>query len=117
MSDTIFIKGLRVEAVIGVYDWERTITQPLIIDLELATDTATAAATDQVEDALDYAVIARRVIEITQDSSHQLIETLAEQLAALVLSEFAAKAVKLTVTKPGAVPEAQAVGVVIERSP
>jgi dihydroneopterin aldolase len=116
MSDTVFIKCLRTEAVIGVYDWERTITQPLIIDIELATDTAKAAASDHIEDALDYAAISRRIMETTQDSSHQLIETLAEQLAALVLSEFAVKAVKMTVTKPSAVPEAQAVGVVIERS-
>lgn len=115
MSDSVFIKGLRVETVIGVYDWERNITQPLIIDLELACDTQKAAASDSLHDALDYAAISARVIEVCRASSHQLIETLAEQLATLVLADFSVTKVKLTITKPGAVAEATGVGVVIER--
>jgi len=115
VSDRVFIKGLTVETVIGVYDWERNITQPLVIDLDMTCDTTKAAATDSIDDALDYAAISSRIIEVSQASAHQLIETLAEQLAALVLAEFQVTHVRLTVTKPGAVAQAAGVGVVIER--
>lgn len=115
MSDRIFIKGLTVETVIGVYDWERNITQPLVIDLELSCDTQKAAVSDCIDDALDYAAISARIMEVCRASSHQLIETLAEQLATLVLADFSVTNVKLTITKPGAVAQATGVGVVIER--
>lgn len=115
MKDRIFIKGLTVETVIGVYDWERNITQPLIIDLELSCDTQKAAASDCIDDALDYAAISSRIIEVCRASSHQLIETLAEQLASIVLAEYNVVGIKLSLAKPGAVAEAVGVGVVIER--
>ena len=113
--DTVFIHGLRADAIIGCYDHERTIRQPLIIDLELATDVASGAATDQLQDALDYAAISQRVIAEVEASSHQLIETLAEHLAQLIRSDFGVSWLRLVVTKPTAVSEAHAVGVVIER--
>ena len=86
-----------------------------IIDLELASDVASGAATDQLEDALDYAAISQRVIAEVEASSYQLIETLAEHLAQLIRTDFAVPWLRLVVTKPTAVPEADAVGVVIER--
>lgn len=115
MSDKVFILGLRAEAVIGCYDWEREIRQPLEFDLELATDASKAAATDAIEDALDYAAISQRVIAEVEYSSFQLLETLAEHLAAMILQEFGVSWLQLRVMKPTAVPDADGVGLVIER--
>jgi len=81
VSDKVFINGLRAETVIGVYDWERKIRQPLLVDLELATDVAKAAETDSIEHALDYATISNRVVQEVEASSHQLIETLGGALS------------------------------------
>ena len=113
--DTVHVRGLRTEAVIGVYDWERDIRQVLVVDLELASDNRAAAATDAIEDAVDYAAISSRVLAFIEDSKCQLIETLAEQLAALVMSEFGVPWLRLRLDKPGAVAEAESVGVEIER--
>ncbi len=113
--DTVHIRGLRTEAAIGVYDWERDIRQVLVVDLELASDNRTAAATDAIEDAVDYAAISSRVLAFIEGSECQLIETLAEQLAALVMSEFGVPWLRLRLDKPGAVAEAESVGVEIER--
>ena len=113
--DTVHIRGLRAEAVIGVYDWERDIRQELVLDRELASDNRAAAATDSIEDAVDYAAISQRVLAYVQNSEFQLIETLAEHLAALVLSEFSVSWLRLRLDKPGAVAEAESVGVEIER--
>ena len=113
--DTVHIRGLRTEAVIGVYDWERDIRQVLVVDLELASDNRAAAATDAIEEAVDYAAISSRVLAFIEGSECQLIETLAEQLAALVMSEFGVPWLRLRLDKPGAVAEAESVGVEIER--
>ncbi len=113
--DTVHIRGLRTEAVIGVYDWERDIRQELVVDLELASDNRAAAATDAIEEAVDYAAISSRVLAFIEGSECQLIETLAEQLAALVMSEFGVPWLRLRLDKPGAVAEAESVGVEIER--
>ena len=113
--DTVFIKGLKAASVIGCYDWERDIRQTLVIDLELKTDFARAAETDALSDALDYAVISKRVIAVCEESRFQLLEALAEHLAGIVLAEFAVSGLRMTITKPGAVPEAEGVGVVITR--
>lgn len=114
--DQVFIQGLAVEAVIGVYDWEREIRQRLLIDLQLATDIRAAAANDDLSKTLDYKAIADRISDFVGASRYQLLETLAEDVAQLLLSEFGVKGVKLRIAKPGAVPEAQSVGVEIERS-
>lgn len=113
--DIVFIRELRADAVIGVYDWERSIRQTLVLDLEMAWDNRPAAAGDAIGEALDYAAVSSRVIEAVEGSSHQLLETLAEELAALVLSEFGVPWLRLRLCKPGAVPRARDVGVVIER--
>ena len=115
MTDKMFILGLRAEAIIGVYDWERDIRQPLEFDIELLTNAAAAAATDKLEDAVDYATISKRVIEEVEASSYQLIETLAEHVAAMILREFGVRWLQLRIMKPTAVPEADGVGLVIER--
>ncbi len=116
LMDKVFVKGLSVEAVIGVYDWEREIRQRLLFDLEMSNDNRVPAASDNVEDTLDYDRISRRIAEFTGESEFQLIETLAERVAELVLAEFAVSHLKLTLHKPGAVDIADDVGVSIERS-
>lgn len=113
--DKVFIRGLRAESVIGAYDWERDIRQQLIVDLELTTDMAAAAASDALADALDYAAISDAVIKAIEAASFKLLEALAEHLARMLLASFAIESLVLTITKPGAVPAAEAVGVRIER--
>ena len=113
--DIIFIRDLRIDTVIGIYDWERSIKQTVHIDLELATDIARAAATDRIEDTLNYKAVAKRVIAFVEESSFQLVETLAERIVALVREEFSVVWVRLTLNKGGAVRGAKGVGVIIER--
>lgn len=114
--DIIFLRDLAVETTIGVYDWERKIKQTLIFDLEMATDIRKAAASDDIEDTLDYKAVSKRVQAYVSESRFHLVETLAERLAALVIEEFDAPWVRLTLNKRGAVRGARDVGVIIERS-
>lgn len=113
--DKVFIKGLQADTVIGVYDWEREIRQKLLLDIELATDIQPAAKTDDLALTLDYAAISARVIAYIHAAEFQLIETLAEKIAQLLMTEFSIPWLKLTLYKPGAVSEAETVGVMIER--
>ena len=113
--DKVFLRQLQLEAVIGVYDWEREIRQPLIMDLEIATDAGRAAASDRIQDALDYHAVAKRITEFVGQSDFQLVETLAERCAELLIREFAVTWLRMTVHKPDAVENAASVGVVIER--
>ena len=113
--DTVYIKGLKTDAVIGVYDWERSIRQTLVLDLELSSDNRAAAATDGIADAVDYDAISKRILAYVQASEFELIETLAERVADIVLSEFNIPWLRLKLSKPGAVAEANDVGVIIER--
>ncbi|MCX2975588.1 dihydroneopterin aldolase [Halieaceae bacterium IMCC8485] len=113
--DTVYIEGLKIDAVIGVYDWERSILQTLVLDLELASDNRAAAATDGIADAVDYDAISKRILAYVQASEFELIETLAERVADIVLSEFNIPWLRLKLSKPGAVAEANDVGVIIER--
>lgn len=112
--NSVYIKGLRAQAVIGVYDWERLVRQPLVIDLEMASDTARAAATDAIADALDYAAISQRVLALVEGSEYQLLETLADAVATMVMREFSVPWLRLRLGKPGAVAEAEDVGVIVE---
>lgn len=115
MNDTVFIRALQLPTVIGVYDWEREVRQVLSVDLEMAWDVAVPGASDQVGDALNYAAVSQRLLEFAASSRFQLIEALANEMAALLISEFAVPWLRLRVCKPGAVPQAMDVGVVIER--
>lgn len=113
--DIIFLHDLRVDAVIGIWGWERKVRQVISIDLEMAADIRKAAATDRVEDTLNYKLVAKRLQEFVGDSGFQLVETLAERIAAIVLEEFGVPWVKVRVNKPGAIRGSRDVGVVIER--
>ena len=115
MTDTVFIDGLQVRAVIGVYAWERDILQDLRVDLRLATDTRAAARDDDLTLAVDYAAISNRISELAGASRYKLIESLAEEIADTVQREFVVERLYVRITKPGAVPNARAVGVEIER--
>ncbi len=112
--NTVFIRGLRARTVIGVYERERHIRQDLVLDLEMARDTARAAASDRIEDALDYAAVAERVIDLVERSEYQLLETLADAVATMVRRDFKVPWLRLRLSKPGAVAAAQDVGVVVE---
>jgi 7,8-dihydroneopterin aldolase/epimerase/oxygenase len=114
--DTIFLNDLRVETVIGIYEWERRIRQTVSINLEIATDIRRAASSDSIEDTLNYKALAKRLIEFVEGSSFQLVETLAERIAGVVISEFQVNRVRVTLNKPGAIRGARDVGVSIERT-
>lgn len=114
--DTVFITGLEVDTVIGIFDWERRIRQTVRMDIEMDADVAKAAATDAIEDALDYKAVSKRVQSFVRESEFQLVETLAERVAQLIIQEFGVPRVKLTLAKPGALRGARDVGVIVERS-
>lgn len=114
-SDVVFVKGLKVEAVIGVYDWERAITQPLLIDIALETDISEAAATDDVTHALNYKEVCDDVSAWCQELKAKLLEHLAEQIASKLLAKYNCRKVTLSVAKPTAIEPADAVGVQITR--
>ncbi|QDW66574.1 dihydroneopterin aldolase [Luteimonas granuli] len=114
--DHVFIEGLEIEALIGIYDWERRIRQPLVFDLEMRFDNRVPAATDDIADTLNYKAVSKRLVEYVSQSDFGLVETLAERCAEIVLREFDVDSLRLKLSKPGAVRGARAVGVVIERS-
>lgn len=113
--DIIYLHDLRIDTVIGVFDWERRIRQSVILDLEMGADIRRAAASDRLTDTLNYKAVAKRLIEFVGASDFQLVETLAERVAALVLEEFGVPWLRLRVNKQGAVRGARDVGVIIER--
>ncbi|MDH5191047.1 MAG: dihydroneopterin aldolase [Gammaproteobacteria bacterium] len=113
--DIVFLHGLKIDTVIGIYDWERKIRQSVILDLDMGFDIAKAAKSDHIDDTLDYKAISKRLIEFVGDSDFQLVETLAEKSAEVVLNEFPVSWLKLKLNKKGAVSQAGDVGVIIER--
>lgn len=113
--DIVFIRDLRIETVIGVYDWEREIRQTVSLDLEMGTDIRQAAISDHIQDTLDYKAVAKRLIQFIGDSEFQLVETLAQRCADIILNEFNVPWLRLRLSKPGAVTGSQDVGVLIER--
>jgi len=113
--DIVYIKELQVETVIGIYDWEREIRQKVVLTLEMGTDIAAAARSEDIGNTLDYNAVSKRLLAFVSESEFLLVETLAEEVAKLVLTEFGVRWLRLAVGKPGAVPAAADVGVVIER--
>jgi len=113
--DIVYISDLRIETIIGIYDWEREIRQIISIDLKMATDNRKAAATESIDDALNYKAVAKRLIQFVEESEFQLVETLAERIAEIILEEFAVNWLRLKLGKPGAVTGSKEVGVIIER--
>ncbi|HXQ31506.1 MAG TPA: dihydroneopterin aldolase [Steroidobacteraceae bacterium] len=116
MGDRIFVRDLRTETIIGIFDWERKVRQTISFDLEFPGDIRRAAKTDRIEDTLNYKSVAKRVLAFVEASEYHLVETLAEQVAQLILREFAVEWVKITLNKPGALRGSRDVGVMIERT-
>ncbi len=115
MSDKVFIEGLEIETLIGIYDWERRIRQTLVFDIEMAFDNRIPAASDDIALTLNYKDVSKRLIDYVGQSGFGLVETLAERCAEIILAEFNVSHVRLKLSKPGAVRGARAVGVIIER--
>jgi 7,8-dihydroneopterin aldolase/epimerase/oxygenase len=113
--DKIFIRGLKTEAIIGIFDWERQIKQTVILDIEMSTDVRKAARSDSIEDTMNYKKVAKRVLTFVEDSAFHLVETLAERTAMLILDEFAVAEVRIALSKPGAVRSSRDVGIILER--
>jgi 7,8-dihydroneopterin aldolase/epimerase/oxygenase len=114
--DIVYIRELEIDTIIGIYDWERNQKQTVSLDLDMGTDIRPAAASEDIGKALDYKQVAKRLIEFIEGSEFLLIETLAEEVATVVLSEFGVSWLRLRVGKPGAVTGAKDVGVIIERA-
>jgi dihydroneopterin aldolase len=115
IQDRIFLRGLTTQCIIGFIDWERLTPQTVVIDLELPCDCAHAARTDSVADTVDYKRVAKRVLAWVGESRFQLVESLAHNLAMLLLAEFPLEWVRISINKPGAIRHSRDVGVSIER--
>ncbi len=114
--DKVFINDLRVDTIIGIYDWEREVRQTVSFDLEMAHDNSRAALTDDIQYALNYKAVAKRLITFVEGSQFFLVETLAEEVAQVIMREFGVSWLRLRLAKPGALRGAASVGVMIERS-
>ncbi|CAG1021164.1 dihydroneopterin aldolase [Methylomonas sp. LL1] len=113
--DIIFLGGLEIETVIGIYDWERTIKQKIVLDIEMAFDIQKAATTDDIAFALDYKTVSDRIVTFVENSEFLLVETLIEEIAKILLNEFPIPWVKIVLNKKGAISKARDVGIIIER--
>jgi dihydroneopterin aldolase len=113
--DKIFLSALTVECIVGIWEWERRVKQTVIIDLEMQADIRRAAASDRIEDTIDYKKVAKRLLAFVGDSQFHLVETLAERIAQVVVVEFGVAWVKVRLNKQGAIRGARDVGIEIER--
>ena len=113
--DIIFVTGLTAECIIGIWDWERKVKQKVVVDLEMATDIRKAAASDHIDDTLDYKRVSKRVLQFVADSQFQLVETMAESIARIVVTEFDVPWVRVRLNKQGAIRGSRDVGILIER--
>ncbi len=113
--DIVYIRELQVQTVIGIYDWEREVRQAVCLDLEMGTDIREAAATEDIDNTLNYKSVSKRLIAFIEGSEFLLVETMAEEVAQLVMQEFGVRWLRLRLGKPGAIRGARDVGVLIER--
>jgi len=113
--DIIFLTGLTAECIIGIWDWERKVKQKVVVDLEMGADIRKAAASDHIDDTLDYKRVSKRVLQFVGDSQFQLVETMAESIARTVVTEFDVPWVRVKLNKQGAIRGSRDVGILIER--
>jgi len=113
--DKIFLSALSVECIVGIWDWERRVKQTVILDVEMAADIRKAAATDHIDDTIDYKRVSKRLLAFVGESQFQLVETLTERIAQLIVTEFGVSWVKVRLNKKGAIRGARDVGIEIER--
>lgn len=114
--DTVFVRGLKATTVVGIFEWERRLPQSIMLDLEMETDIRPAAASDSIDDALDYKQVAKAVVGHVEESRFQLVEALADSVARLILSQFGVPAVTVTLNKHGALSDAADVGIRLRRT-
>jgi 7,8-dihydroneopterin aldolase/epimerase/oxygenase len=116
VRDYLFLEGLSVDCIIGLADWERMVKQTVVLDLKLWFDIAALARKDRVDEGdFNTKALAKRVRSYVEQTDFQLIETLADRVASLVLEEFPVRSVELRLSKPGAIRGAENVGVVLFR--
>lgn len=115
MNDRIFLTGLSVECIVGIWDWERKVKQTVVIDLEMACDIRQAALSDNIDDTVDYKSVSKRLLSFVADSQYQLVETLTENIARMVITEFSIPWVRVRLNKQGAIRHSRDVGISIER--
>jgi dihydroneopterin aldolase len=113
--DIIFLTGLTTECIIGIWDWERKVKQKVVIDLEMGADIRKAAASDTIDDTLDYKRVSKRLLQFVGDSEFQLVETLTERIAQVIVTEFDVPWVRVRLNKQGAIRGSRDVGIQIER--
>lgn len=113
--DKIFLSSLSVECIVGIWEWERRVKQTVIIDIEMAADIRKAAASDHIEDTIDYKKVAKALLTFVGESQFQLVETLTERIAELIVTRFGVSWVKVRLNKQGAIRGARDVGIQIER--
>jgi len=114
--DKIFLTALTTECIVGIWDWERKIKQTVVIDVEMAANVRKAAATDKIEDTLDYKAVAKRIFQFVEESQFQLVETLTERIAEVIVREFKVEWVRVKLNKQGAIRGSRDVGIIIERA-
>jgi 7,8-dihydroneopterin aldolase/epimerase/oxygenase len=113
--DIVFLGGLEIETIIGIYDWERETKQTVVLDIEMAFDIQKAAETDDIQYALDYKTVSKRIISFVETSQFLLVEKLITEIASIIRNEFNVPWVKITLNKKGAIRGASDVGIIIER--
>ena len=113
--DKVFIKGLEVEGIIGIFQWEREVKQIISIDIEMDFDNKRAAISDEINDALNYKLVGKRITSFVENSQFKLVESLAEKVAKIILKEFPVSRVKVTLSKPGALRGSESFGISIVR--
>ncbi len=114
--DTIFLEQVKVQTKLGVPEWERMVSQTIILDIEIGYNSSKAGKSDSINDTIDYGAVVARIRETLKQNSFQLVEALAEHICQLILSEFGGLRVSVRVTKPGILPGLKALGVLIERN-
>jgi 7,8-dihydroneopterin aldolase/epimerase/oxygenase len=114
-TDVIFLSGLTVDCIVGIWDWERRVKQKVVLDVEMEADVRRSAASDSIDDTLDYKKVAKRLLDFVGNSQYQLVETLAERVAELIVTEFGVPWVRVKLNKQGAIRGARDVGILIER--
>tara|TARA_Y100001954_G_C15523342_1_gene460437 strand:- start:83 stop:454 length:372 start_codon:yes stop_codon:yes gene_type:complete len=113
--DKIFLSEIKIETTVGIWEWEKRIKQTVIIDIEMSADIKRAASTDDINDTLNYKAVAKSVRKLVEESQFQLVETMAEKISELILTEHDVDWVKVKVNKPGAIRGSKGVGIIIER--
>jgi len=113
--DKIFLTGLSIECIVGVWEWERQVKQTVVFDIEMAVDIRKAAASDHLDDTIDYKKVSKRLLSFVGESQFQLVETLTERVAEIIIREFGVPWVQVKLNKKGALRGSRDVGILIER--